>query len=503
MFGLEEEDPCELMQEFSENTTYTIYVCRYLAAPKNGVYILRGVVVNQIEISDDETEELAASQRAVSKEDTKQSVVSNSTPRNYTVTVVDNSDTNIKRSVKRTNTKQSQNAVINTQNSSAVPQTTNTTPVISRKYDVTVPEDSNSLKLRFVRKKARNNSVTDSDSDVEIVSVTSNINKNVSNTAISPSSLLNSLTITDKQTVAKSADHSPSSLIKSISLNDNVQVETVQTSTVKSSAAMKTDNRQTVNRRRVSFSEGKENACAGSVKCDTNLVVRLEKLNPNVAKLQKIEETPVEMDTEIRSRLRISTRRASQHQTNSSLTPVRKSSRQTPRISYAESDVLLPLRQTSHGSYTEADIISPLRRSSRQKSVKQYDDYVLPKGRKEETPPKTPLNEDVVKSARSKAKRTSAVPDEPMMTTPKKQSRVVGTPKSTRMLVKNMTPAIEERDEMMDVCGTPMQRARAGLSFYKLPAKTPCRENEYMNIYTFVSGRLRDQTSGCVILCLK
>lgn len=493
MYGLEEEDPCELMQEFSENTTDTIYVCRYLAAPKNGVYILRGAVVNQIEISDDETEELAASQ---SKEDTNQSIVSNGTPRIYTVTEVDNSDTNIKLSVKRTNTKQ--NAVTNTQNSSAVTHTTNTTPVISRKYDVTVPEDSNSLKLRFVRKKALNNSATDSDSDVEIVSVTKTINKSVSNTAISPSSLLNSLTITDKETVTKSPDHSPSSLIKSISLNDNVQVETTQTPTVKSSAAMKTDNRQTVNRRRVSFSDGKENAGAGSVNYETNLVVQLEKLNPNVAKLQRIEETPVEMDTEIRSRLRISTRRASQHQTNDSLTPVRKSLRQTPRVSYREADIILSsLRQ----SYADADILSPLRRSSRQKNVKQYDDYVLPKVRKEETPPMTPVNEDVVKSARSKAKRTtSAVRDEPMMTTPKKQLRVIGTPKSTRILVKNLTPAIEERDEMMDVCGTPMQRARAGLSFYKLPAKTPCRENEYMNIYTFVSGRLRDQTSGCVIV---
>ncbi|GLV36357.1 Origin recognition complex subunit 1 [Carabus blaptoides fortunei] len=484
VYGLEEEEPCDLMQEFAEDTTNAIFVCRYIAAPKNGKYSLRGVVVNQIVISDDETN---TSRNEVTKHSNNSKIVSNGSPRAYAVTQVDDSDTSIKISAKRRNTKQSknnkpsksQNALTNTENSSLEKQTTNTTPVRNRKYNVTVPQNSSSLKLRFVRTKVSSNSTTDSASDVEILSDTQNINENVIKKDVSPSTLLHNLTLTDNNTEVKSSAYSPSSLIKSMSLYDNVQVETAQTPTVKSSVNMKTDNSQALNKR-VNFSDSKENAVAGNVKCAATLFVALERLKPDFSNSLKIKESPGKMDSEIRSRLRISTRRASERQTDESYTPVRKSLRQTPRISYAE-----------------LDSSSLLRRSSRQRHVKHYDDYIV---HQDSSPPSTPVPEDIVKSSRSRAKRTNVVADEPMMTTPKKQLRVVSTPKSSRILVKNMTPGIEERDEVMDTCGTPMQRARAGLSFYKLPAKTPCRESEYMNIYTFISGRLRDQTSGCMYI---
>lgn len=78
-------------------------------------------------------------------------------------------------------------------------------------------------------------------------------------------------------------------------------------------------------------------------------------------------------------------------------------------------------------------------------------------------------------------------------TTPKNVS------KNQRLrLFYHVTPTVKERDAPMEICDSPMSRARLGLSAHTIPNKMPCRESEYTNIHNFVSIRIKQQSSGYV-----
>ncbi|KAF0287610.1 Origin recognition complex subunit 1 [Amphibalanus amphitrite] len=61
------------------------------------------------------------------------------------------------------------------------------------------------------------------------------------------------------------------------------------------------------------------------------------------------------------------------------------------------------------------------------------------------------------------------------------------------------TPLVPGRSAgCLDTPGTPLERARSRLHVAAVPEALPCRENEFLDIYTFVEARLMDGTGGCM-----
>ncbi|KAF0288769.1 Origin recognition complex subunit 1 [Amphibalanus amphitrite] len=61
------------------------------------------------------------------------------------------------------------------------------------------------------------------------------------------------------------------------------------------------------------------------------------------------------------------------------------------------------------------------------------------------------------------------------------------------------TPLVPGRSAgCLDTPGTPLERARSRLHVAAVPEALPCRENEFLDIYTFVEARLLDGTGGCM-----
>ena len=59
------------------------------------------------------------------------------------------------------------------------------------------------------------------------------------------------------------------------------------------------------------------------------------------------------------------------------------------------------------------------------------------------------------------------------------------------------TPLVPGRSAgCLDTPGTPLERARSRLHVAAVPEALPCRENEFLDIYTFVEARLLDGTGG-------
>lgn len=86
-----------------------------------------------------------------------------------------------------------------------------------------------------------------------------------------------------------------------------------------------------------------------------------------------------------------------------------------------------------------------------------------------------------------------------------KESDIEMTPKNVSKnqrlrLFHHVTPTVKGRDAPMEICDSPMSRARLGLSAHTMPKKMPCRESEYTNIHNFVSIRIKQQSSGCMYI---
>lgn len=123
------------------------------------------------------------------------------------------------------------------------------------------------------------------------------------------------------------------------------------------------------------------------------------------------------------------------------------------------------------------------------------------KGKTEDVPlTRTPRSSrkqkaDVASTPTRKGSKLEFEPVEP--TTPK---RSVATPKTQTpsKSVKNglLTPSMRQRNISVAKPATPLQEARARLHVSAVPKSLPCREEEFNNIYTFLEGKLMDNSGG-------
>lgn len=122
---------------------------------------------------------------------------------------------------------------------------------------------------------------------------------------------------------------------------------------------------------------------------------------------------------------------------------------------------------------------------------------------------KTPKTTDIITpTTRSKATPSRLV--EKVGTAKQKRVKEIDVEITPKKIAKNrrlrlfnhVTPVVKERDAPMEVCDSPMSRARLGLSAHTMPKKMPCRESEYTNIHNFVSIRIKQQSSGYVVIKL-
>lgn len=76
---------------------------------------------------------------------------------------------------------------------------------------------------------------------------------------------------------------------------------------------------------------------------------------------------------------------------------------------------------------------------------------------------------------------------------------LLDTPKSRASLKYSaLTPSVKIRTKVLSKPVTPLQEARSRLHVSAVPKSLPCREEEFNNIYTFLEGKLIDNTGGLV-----
>ncbi|XP_046590361.1 origin recognition complex subunit 1 [Neodiprion lecontei] len=63
-----------------------------------------------------------------------------------------------------------------------------------------------------------------------------------------------------------------------------------------------------------------------------------------------------------------------------------------------------------------------------------------------------------------------------------------------------LTPSMQQRNICISQPSTPLQEARARLHVSAIPKSLPCREEEFNNIYTFLEGKLTDNSGGCLYI---
>ncbi|KAG7200515.1 hypothetical protein KM043_001079 [Ampulex compressa] len=77
----------------------------------------------------------------------------------------------------------------------------------------------------------------------------------------------------------------------------------------------------------------------------------------------------------------------------------------------------------------------------------------------------------------------------------------LATPKSrSGIKCSKLTPSIDKRTSVLMKPMTPLQEARSKLHVSVVPKSLPCREEEFNNIFTFLEGKLKDKSGGCMYI---
>ncbi|XP_042212573.1 origin recognition complex subunit 1-like [Homarus americanus] len=94
---------------------------------------------------------------------------------------------------------------------------------------------------------------------------------------------------------------------------------------------------------------------------------------------------------------------------------------------------------------------------------------------------------------------------QPVAVTPSRKSNkkhLSRTPSSVKKTPRreSVTPGMPVREEPVKHPQTPLEKARARLHVSAVPDSLPCREDEFQDIYSFVEGKLMDNTGGCMYI---
>ena len=92
------------------------------------------------------------------------------------------------------------------------------------------------------------------------------------------------------------------------------------------------------------------------------------------------------------------------------------------------------------------------------------------------------------------AKTPSKTPSKSITKTPSKN--ITKTPSKTPLSKLMKTPSMHSRISSISKPSTPLQEARLSLHVSAVPKSLPCREEEFNNIFTFLKGRLSDNSGG-------
>lgn len=63
-----------------------------------------------------------------------------------------------------------------------------------------------------------------------------------------------------------------------------------------------------------------------------------------------------------------------------------------------------------------------------------------------------------------------------------------------------MTPSIQLREAPISAEQTELELVRERLHVSAVPTSLPCREKEFDNIYSFITGKLEDGCGGCIYI---
>ncbi|XP_014216063.1 origin recognition complex subunit 1 isoform X2 [Copidosoma floridanum] len=90
----------------------------------------------------------------------------------------------------------------------------------------------------------------------------------------------------------------------------------------------------------------------------------------------------------------------------------------------------------------------------------------------------------------------------PSKRAPKTVTPSVETPtrQMSRLSLSGLTPSVRKRVSQVSKPTTPLQLARQKLHVSVLPKSLPCREEQFNDIYTFLTARLSDNTGGCIYI---
>ncbi|CAB4005725.1 Origin recognition complex subunit 1, partial [Paramuricea clavata] len=120
------------------------------------------------------------------------------------------------------------------------------------------------------------------------------------------------------------------------------------------------------------------------------------------------------------------------------------------------------------------------------------DDCVASRRKSRKKSAKTPTRSK--KRSTTKRKQPNTTPKRKSIPSPK-------TPKSRRKSrLSFATPCIPVRAQSCKTPVTPLEKARASLHVSAVPGSLPCREQQFEDIYSFVEGKLSDDTGSCMYI---
>lgn len=80
--------------------------------------------------------------------------------------------------------------------------------------------------------------------------------------------------------------------------------------------------------------------------------------------------------------------------------------------------------------------------------------------------------------------------------------KILRTPQQTKKMYRSgdLTPSIQSRDAPISGEQTELELVRERLHVSAVPTSLPCREKEFENIYSFITGKLMDGCGGCIYI---
>ncbi|XP_033097061.1 origin recognition complex subunit 1-like isoform X2 [Anneissia japonica] len=136
------------------------------------------------------------------------------------------------------------------------------------------------------------------------------------------------------------------------------------------------------------------------------------------------------------------------------------------------------------------------------------------KSSKVELFPKSPAKKNQKQSKTSVSKRTKSrqtydsedsseeSSDDDVFVKKENKKTQMKTPKTISKANKKKlaTPGMQSREKPVQIAKTVLEKARARLHVSAVPDTLPCREAEFMDIYSFVEGKILDGTGGCMYI---